>query len=63
MYKSWGKWVYSPSFCIDYEGANLVFEQIYSHCRWITRETLRHRGARHSIICKMYGTKEFTQKF
>src|ERR1700735_1514798 len=62
MYGSWEKRVYSTFFCIGCARANLKFEQIYSHCKWIVHETLKHMSAKHFSICTKYGTKEFTQK-
>ena len=63
MYGSWVKRVYSTFFCIGCARANFVFEQIYSHCKWITHDTLRHMSVKHFRICTKYETKEFTQKF
>jgi len=41
----------------------LVFEQIHSHYKYTTLETLRHMHGKHSIVSTMYDTKEFTSKF
>ena len=62
MYGSWWKILYSTSFCIGCERANLVFEQICSHCRWITHETWRHMSEKYFSRCRKYGTKEFIKK-
>src|ERR1700679_1053276 len=63
MYRSWKKRVYITSFYIACEEANFVLKHIYSHCRYITHRTLRHRCAKDTIICIKYGTKEFIKKF
>src|SRR6202167_5768418 len=47
--------VKEPIWCLS--------EQIHSHYKWITHDTLRHLSVKHFSIHINYGTKEFTQKF